>query len=404
MYYKYLMKRGALVYLGSPNNPVGECWPSDIVESLALQFPKSFFLIDETYTEEAASYVHNTPNSYSIVQSTVKLSNVFVYRTFSTIFGLAALQIEYGVGHSDILKRLCNIVNTKTFWPCVENAALAALQHVNYYFKLAIFTAKLNSSVQIELESKNWNVISGKGHFLLIFCGANQSSTIFQMLKSKNIYVQDCGKYSCLDGYIRISTGTALDMEEVINALGEASVERPIQYYYTPKSHIAKLKTLLRKTLKIVKIPIWLEAETLLGCVRHNGIIPTDNNITLGYYFGKKESLKSADFNKVGLTIRQNSTNNYWQVGTPDMHITIIPYIYINNAYVCVNANYRNTKYYHGELFPLKTSRFYDLDVSIPHQSLKVLERSLGPDFMYTTRLCVNRKVLEFSIYDYTPA
>jgi histidinol-phosphate aminotransferase len=396
LYYKSLMKKGALVYLGSPNDPVGECWPADIIEALATQFPNSFFLIDETHTEEAASYACNTPNSYSIVQKTINFANIFVFRTFSTIFGLAALRIGYGIGHHDILKHLYNII-PNALWPCAENAALATLEHVDYYFKLAIYTAKLHIKIHNKLESKNWNVISGKGHFLMVFCGANQSAFVAHTLAAKNIYVYDRGNHPCLDGYIQISIGTTLDMEDVVNALGASPLERPIQYYYTPKTHISKLKILLRKTLKIIKAPMWLESGTLLGCIRHNGIIPTDNDVTLGYIFDEKEPLNIADFSKIGLTIQQNT---YWQIGTSDVHIDIFPYLFINNMYICAYTNHCNPQYSYEELFPLKPARFYDFDVFIPHQALKIL----GSDYMHTARVSASGKVLEFSLHDYTPA
>ena len=85
-------------FICSPNNPTGNQFPLEQVESLAREF-NGLLVVDEAYVEFA---------EHSLVERIGQLNNVIILRTFSKAFGLAGLRIGYAVTSpkvASILKR-----------------------------------------------------------------------------------------------------------------------------------------------------------------------------------------------------------------------------------------------------------------------------------------------------------
>ena len=85
-------------FICSPNNPTGNQFPLEQVESLAREF-NGLLVVDEAYVEFA---------EHSLVERIGDLNNVIILRTFSKAFGLAGLRIGYAVTSpkiTSILKR-----------------------------------------------------------------------------------------------------------------------------------------------------------------------------------------------------------------------------------------------------------------------------------------------------------
>jgi len=102
---KKVSKKTKIVFLANPNNPTGTYISKKELSDLRKKLRKNILLVvDDAYFE----YMLN--NDY---QSGLKLfknnNNVFVLRTFSKIYGLAALRIGWGYGDKKIIKELYKI-------------------------------------------------------------------------------------------------------------------------------------------------------------------------------------------------------------------------------------------------------------------------------------------------------
>ncbi len=97
-----LERQDGLVYLPSPNNPTGTMMIGrDDLVPLLRRFPESRFWIDEAYVQ----YVE--PNGQGYLADLVpQHPNLFVSRSFSFAYGLAAIRVGYLVGAPDIVKEM----------------------------------------------------------------------------------------------------------------------------------------------------------------------------------------------------------------------------------------------------------------------------------------------------------
>ena len=172
-------------------------------------------------------------------------------------------------------------------------------------------------------------------------------------------------------------------------------------------------------------VRFWLHGGTLLGAIRHGGMIPWDCDIDVG--MDRPDLLPGlvGRFATEGLALQKNRTDAYWQVGTnrpgepiSPSHIDIFPFRFetATDQYVITDPRFRdeapdspeahcNIRFTEQELFPLKTIRFYGWEEHIPQQSEKVLGRALGPHYMTVARVRVpGGPAEEYPLTDRTPA
>jgi len=91
--------RTKLVFLCSPNNPIGRSWTTAEVEAvLAAGIPT---VIDQAYLE--------CGNGQSFADRVATHPNLMVTRTLSKAFGLAAIRVGYGIADPDVIDLLLRV-------------------------------------------------------------------------------------------------------------------------------------------------------------------------------------------------------------------------------------------------------------------------------------------------------
>ncbi|MCM3566791.1 histidinol-phosphate transaminase [Neobacillus mesonae] len=91
-----------VIWICSPNNPTGTYIPEQKITAFLDKVPKNILVVlDEAYFEYVVA-----EDYYDSIRLTRKYQNLIVLRTFSKIYGLAALRIGYGVANTEIIKAL----------------------------------------------------------------------------------------------------------------------------------------------------------------------------------------------------------------------------------------------------------------------------------------------------------
>lgn len=114
-----------LLYLCNPNNPTGSYLASEEIKRVIDGVPESVLVVvDEAYFE----YV-TAPDYATALPEALARPNVVVTRTFSKIFGLAALRIGYAIGREDTLLELRRAQAPFTVGTLAMVAATEAVRH-----------------------------------------------------------------------------------------------------------------------------------------------------------------------------------------------------------------------------------------------------------------------------------
>ncbi|MCA6478646.1 MAG: histidinol-phosphate aminotransferase family protein [Chitinophagaceae bacterium] len=196
-------------YFSNPNNPIGFYFTIDEIESMLVSNPTVMFLVDEAYFEFSNS---------SAVDLIPKYSNLIIFRTFSKAFGLAGIRLGYIISTNHNISMINKVRNGKEVNSVAQFCASVLLQNFE--------TIKLR--IQELLNTRDWffnqvrvlpnfEVFPSKTNFLLL--KHNLCKEIILVLRQNKILVRDRSSMHLLENCFRISIGTKVEMERVLQVL-----------------------------------------------------------------------------------------------------------------------------------------------------------------------------------------
>jgi histidinol-phosphate aminotransferase len=212
-----LTPRTKLVFLANPNNPTGTMLPASEVRRLHQALPAHVvFGIDAAYAE----YV--VRNDYSAGAELVDdpRGNAVMLRTFSKIFGLAALRLGWAYcppGIADVLNRLRGPFNVGL--PS-QSAGIAALADVAHTDAARSHNDVWRPWVEREISTLGFPVVPSVGNFVLIRFpkGAAQAKAADEHLKKAGIILRGMAAYGLPDS-LRMTVGTEAENKATVAAL-----------------------------------------------------------------------------------------------------------------------------------------------------------------------------------------
>ncbi|MFL5060763.1 MAG: histidinol-phosphate transaminase [Xanthobacteraceae bacterium] len=211
--------RTRIVFLANPNNPTGTYIPFDAVKRLHAGLPADVVLVlDAAYAE----YVRR--NDYeSGIELVATSDNVVMCRTFSKIYGLAALRLGwlYGPAHIvDAVNRIRGPFNVNL--PAIA-AGIAAIQDSAHVEMSREHNTRWLAWLTEEIGKLGLQVTPSVANFVLIHfptTDGRRAKDADAFLTARGLILRQVGAYK-LPNALRMSVGTEEANRLVIAALAE---------------------------------------------------------------------------------------------------------------------------------------------------------------------------------------
>ncbi len=200
--------RTRLVVVGNPNNPTGTAVGEAALLKIAERATDAAVLVDECYFEYTRITVKDALD---------RLPNLFITRTFSKTWGLAALRIGYILSHARNIEDLLKIRGPYDINTLSVVAAGAALDHPQYMLNyvdevMTVSKPRFLSFLQ-EAGIRHW---PGAANFILTF--PDRPERLLQGLEADGILVRP-QRGPGIEGALRMSLGRLPDAERLITSL-----------------------------------------------------------------------------------------------------------------------------------------------------------------------------------------
>lgn len=208
--------RTKILFLANPNNPTGTYLPASEVARLHAGLPPSVLLIlDAAYAEYVSDQAYTAG-----AELVARAQNVVMLRTFSKIYGMAALRLGWGYcspAVADVLNRVRGPFNVGA---AAQAAGAAALADEDFVTAVRAHNDKWLPYLSEKLTAAGLTVVPSVGNFLLVQFpgGALSADAAYEYMAARGIIVRKMGAYGLPD-HLRITVGTEEEVRATADAL-----------------------------------------------------------------------------------------------------------------------------------------------------------------------------------------
>lgn len=209
----YFQENGGIIF-PNPNAPTGVYESNEMIEEIVKANKNSIVIIDEAYIDFGGE---------SCIGLTEKYDNLLVVQTFSKSRSMAGMRIGYAIGNEKLIKYMNDVkfsINSYTMNHVTQVCGAAAVEDEEYFIETIKKITNVRENTKKELKKLGFTFTDSKSNFLFAAHDKVKAETIFNELKSRKIYVRYWNKPR-INNYLRISIGTAEEMEKLISALKE---------------------------------------------------------------------------------------------------------------------------------------------------------------------------------------
>lgn len=205
--------RTKAVFVCNPNNPTGTYVDREAVDRFLDRIPEHVIVVfDEAYVEYVDA--DDFPDTVRYVREG---RPVVVLRTFSKIYGLAALRVGYGVGPADIMANVARVKEPFNVNRPAQVAALAALDDEEHVQRALQVNGEGKAYLTEELTRLGVRVWPSQANFLWMDVGED-ARRVFQELLTHGVIVRT-GDIFGFPTFLRVTVGTGDQNERFVRAL-----------------------------------------------------------------------------------------------------------------------------------------------------------------------------------------
>ncbi|MEZ4427266.1 MAG: histidinol-phosphate transaminase [Nannocystaceae bacterium] len=210
------LKTAGVCFLARPNNPTSTLWDAALVRALIAEHPATIFVIDEAY----AAYAPGSSMSASPAANQVHMA------TLSKV-GMAALRLGYCVA-PPALARALNVVR-HPYNISRTSLAIAELVLTQFADVQEAMVARVRASrarLRAILERlPGAELLGDAANFVLVrLAGDGEATRVAQALRARAVLVKDVSATPLLRGCLRVTVGTAAELDLLEQALTELGV------------------------------------------------------------------------------------------------------------------------------------------------------------------------------------
>jgi histidinol-phosphate aminotransferase len=199
-----------IVFVANPNNPTGTINRRTEFDSFMKRVPDGVLVImDEAYFE----YVKDPEYPDTLRTYFNEGRDILVLRTFSKVYGLAALRIGYGIAKKEIIEDMNRIREPFNNNSLAQEAALAALDDEEHLSRSISINEEGKKYLYKELSALGMKYIPTEANFIYMPL-ETEAAPLFDSLLHKGVIVRPVGPRA-----IRVTIGTDVENRRFIEAL-----------------------------------------------------------------------------------------------------------------------------------------------------------------------------------------
>jgi len=206
-----------LLLICNPNNPTGTHIPANEIASFVERVPDHVTVVlDEAYVE---FQVHDdADSSLDLVR---RHPNVVALRTFSKVYGLAALRVGYGLGSARFRSAVHAVRQPFPVNGLAQAAAAEAILHQDEVVSRVERTVAERLWVEGELTELGLRTAETHSNFSWVALGDRDEAEVVESLGRAGVVVRP-GAQLGGPGHIRVTHGTRAENQRFVDALREA--------------------------------------------------------------------------------------------------------------------------------------------------------------------------------------
>lgn len=195
------------VFLSNPNNPTGTGTDVRTIERILDKAANAAVLIDEAYYEFSG---------VTLLPLIEERSNLFVSRTFSKVYGMAAMRCGILFSSEGNVKHLRKAQSPYSVNALAAMTARIAVGESKFVEEYVLEVLAARELLYVGFERLKISYIRSQANFVLFQAG-DRALEIRDKLKARNILVRD-RSYE-LAGYVRVTVGTRDQVQRFLDEL-----------------------------------------------------------------------------------------------------------------------------------------------------------------------------------------
>ncbi|MBU1567521.1 MAG: cobyric acid synthase [Proteobacteria bacterium] len=226
------IRPGDLVIIATPNNPTGSTVDRNTLLALIVDFPESYFLIDEAFLD------------FQVDAQTLgdQAANVLTINSMTKFYGVPGLRIGYAILPLILAQLVRDNLPPWTVNSLAQEFGTMALRDRVYQKKTREICCELRQELEKELRSfPQLKVYPAAANYLFVkILGSGHAADLAKFCLEQGIMIRTCNNYTGLnDSFFRIAVRSRKENEQLLAAL----------HKYFPLRNVKKTKAKKAKSI-----------------------------------------------------------------------------------------------------------------------------------------------------------